>query len=346
MAALSFTTKKSGSDQSTWEFYIQNNTKWLREPLKTEKNGDLVGPDGKSVAFTFAKGSTVQIMDLKPQNIEGRKLVKVKINGVLGWTQVTNIMKPTSLNVRDESGNRVQETQEHNTINAINEAVSANSGQPITIKTDDGILTDIVRAEKNEGRNQYGYEKYVDVWLIDRRQQKIGLSMKMKTAPSLFGGGYQPLFDTDPKFMKRILNKALNAAIHDKRFELGSKKETPAIFIKFTNKKFIHDAMTGTSKMGGPVSYMFQGAAKPEYSFKDGVLTFTNETILTVDEYAKAHGGVFYLRIRRRDSSYEFTNEVDSKGFPLFWAKQGSKQRGRIVVYPKPDSTGLVVDDR
>lgn len=346
MASLSLTVKKSGSDQSTWEFYIQNNTKWLREPLKTEKNGTLVGPDGKSIVFTFAQGQTVQIMDLVPQDIEGRKLAKVQIDGVIGWTQVTNIMKPTSLNKRDEAGNRTQETQEHAAVLAVNEAVAANGKKPIVVKAGSVQIKDIIRAEKNEGRNEYGYEKYVDVWLVDSRNKRIGLSMKMKSAPSLFGGGYQPLFDADPKFMKLVLNKALRLALKDKRFELGSKKETPAIFIKFSNKKFIHDAMVGTAKMGGPVSYMFQGDAKPEYTFKKGVLEFSNEKILTVDDYAREHGGVFYLRIRRRDSSYYFTNQLDSKGFPLFWIKPGSKQRGRIVVYPKPDSTGLIVDDK
>src|SRR6478736_1731809 len=125
--------KKTGTNQTSWEFYIAGNPEWLEKTLKTDREGQLVGPDGKTPAYSFRKGETVKILSLDLEKISGKDFAKVNIGGITGWTILKNISKPTTLERVSDEGYRTQEVQEHTVVQAINDAVAANAGEPIDI---------------------------------------------------------------------------------------------------------------------------------------------------------------------------------------------------------------------
>lgn len=336
--------KKTGTQQTSWEFYIEDNNHWLTSPLRADVPGELVGPDGVSVAYRFAKNEPIQILNTKLEDVEGKKLAKVHIAGVIGWTKIKNISKPTTVAKTSETGERVQERQERETIMAVNEAVSANNGKEITVKAGTTTIKGVVLAQKNSGVSGYGHEKYADLLLTQQNGKILGVSMKMKKAPSLLGGGLDTLYDMDPSYMKKVTNKALQIALRSPKFELGSNKKLVDIFIDFTNKAFLERALRGTAKMGGPVHYMFVGPEGPMHTFNKGVLTFTDSSIYSTRQYADKVKH-FFIRIRRRDSTQVFTNEIDGRGIPLFFKKPGGRERARFVIDKVASGNGITVKD-
>lgn len=336
--------RKTNSTQTSWEYYIEDKDHWLTTPLRADVPGDLVGPDGRSVAYRFTKNEPIQILNTKLEDVEGHRLAKVRVNGIVGWTKIKNIAKPTTILRTSESGERVQERQERTVIISVNEAVAANNGKPITIRSHSDLIHGVVAAKKREGRNGYGKEPYADVLLYLKSGKILGVSNKMKRAPSLLGGGLETLFDMDPSYMKKVTNKALQAALKSPKFELGSNKKLTDIFIEFANKSFLERAMHGTEKMGGPVHYMFIGPDEPSHTFENGVLEFTDADIYSTREYAQKVKH-FFIRIRRRDSGQVFTNEVDRNGIPYFFKKPGGTERARFVIDKVASGNGLLVRD-
>lgn len=336
--------KKTNSTQTSWQFYIEDNDHWLTTPLRADIPGDLVGPDGKSVAWRFPKNEPIQILNLKLEDVEGQTLAKVKINGIVGWTKPKNISKPTTVARTAENGDRVQERQEKAVIVGINDSISANNGKPITVRCGPTVIKNVIGASKNDGRNGYGKEKYADVLLQLRNGKTLGVSNKMKRAPSLLGGGLETLFDMDPTYMRRVTQKALQAAVMSPKFELGSNKKLTDIFIEFKNKAFLERALHGTEKMGGPVHYMFVGPEDPKHVFNKGILDFTDAEIYSARAYAD-HVKHFYIRIRRRDAGQIFTNEIDKAGIPFFFKKPNGSERARFVIDKVASGTGLLVKD-
>ena len=336
--------RKTNSTQTSWEYYIEGKEHWLQAPLRADIAGDLVGPDGKTVAYRFAKNEPIQILNTKLEDVEGLKLAKVRVNGIVGWTKIKNIAKPTTIARTSESGERVQERQERATIMAINEAVAANNGQPITVRSGSTVIKNVVKAVKNDGRNGYGKEKYADLLVTLDNGKVLGWSMKMKRAPSLLGGGLETLFDMDPKYMKKVTQKALQAALKSPKFELGSSKKLTDIFIEFTNKSFLERALHGTEKMGGPVDYMFVGPDDPHHTFNNSILDFVDADIYSARQYAQKVKH-FYIRSRRRDSGQIFTNEIDKMGIPLFFKKPGGSERARFVIDKTASGNALLVKD-
>lgn len=336
--------KKTGTKQTSWEFYIEDNNHWLSNPLRADAPGELVGPDGVSVAYRFAKNEPIQILNTRLENVEGKQLAKVRIAGVVGWTKIKYISKPTTIAKTSETGERIQERQERETIQAINEAVSANNGMEIMVHAGSTIIKNVVGASKNHGYNGYGHEKYADVLLQLKNGKVLGVSMKMKKAPSLLGGGLDALYDLDPTYMKRVTQKALAVAIKSPKFELGSNKKLSDIFIEFTNHAFLERALKGTEKMGGPVHYMFIGPDSPTHTFNKGVLNFADSNLLSARMYAQKVKH-FFIRIRRRDASQIFTNEIDKRGIPIFFRAAGGTSRARFVIDKVASGTALLVKD-
>lgn len=334
--------KKTNSEQTSWEFYIQDNDHWLTTPLRADIPGELYGPDGKTVAIRFPKNAPIQILDTHLHDVEGRKLAYVRVDGVVGWTRIRYIAKPTTVKLTSETGERVQERQELDVRDAINEAVAANAGNPIRIINGTSDIRNVIGASKNEGRNGYGKERYADLLFHIKGGSDLGVSMKMKRAPSLLGGGLETLFDMDPQYMRKMTQKALAQAIRDKRFQLGSKTKLTDIFIEFSDQTFLKRAIRGTAKMGGPVHYLFVGPSSPKHTFDKGILRFPDSNIYSSDKFATTIRK-FYIRIRRRDSGQVFTNELDKDGIPLFFKKPGGRERGRFVVDKHASSTGLLV---
>lgn len=336
--------KKTGTNQTSWEFYIEGNKEWLENPLRCDIDGDLVGPDGRTVAYRFKKGESLQILNIHLEKIDGKELAKVRVNGIVGWTQIKNISKPTTIKLTSDSGERHQERQETAVIQAIREAILANGGEPITIMGHNKTkIEGVIGASKNSGTNAYGKEQYADM-LLSIKGKEFGVSMKMERAPTLFGGGYMALFNIDPKFISKLMLKALDAAIKDKDFELGSTTKLKDIFIEISNKKFLEAALVGNEKMGGPIQYMFIGKQFPKYEFSNGVLKFLDSSFYTIKQY-KTKIPKFYIRIRRRDTTQYFTNELDKQGLPLFFKSRMGQERARIVIDKVVSGRGLKILD-
>lgn len=336
--------RKTNSTQTSWEFYIEGNDAWLKTPLRAEMAGELMGPDGLTPSYRFSKNEPIQILDTHLHDMGAKKMAKVSINGITGWTLIRYISKPTTVLRTSESGERVQERQERSVIMAINDAVAANNGGAITLACGTVRVTQVMKARKNEGLNFFKKEKYADMILTLSSGKELGVSMKMNKAPSLLGGGLEALYEIDPKYIVNITNKALQMALNDKRFEIGSNKKLTDIFIEFSNRTFIEKALRGTVRMGGPVHYMFVGTAEPKHILKKNVLMITDSKMYGTRLYAQ-HIGKFYLRIRRRDAGQIFTNQIDNKGIPFFFKKPNGSERARFVVDKTLSGAGLLVKD-
>lgn len=334
--------KKTGTNQTSWEFYIEGNDEWLNKPLRADLVGKLYGPDGKTEAYTFKKGEPIQILDLKLHMISGKKLAHVNVSGIVGWTLPKNISKPTTSAKISAGGAKVQEIQEKTVIDAINEAVAANGGRPISLtglnRTD---IHGVIGAYKVTGVNSYRKEMYADM-LLDTVLGDIMVSMKMERSPTLFGGGFQALYDMAPRYITGIFQEALRQAIRDPGFELGSNTKLKDIFIHITNRDFLRMAIKGSIKMGGPIDYMFVGKRIPRYEFDDGELKFVDSSFFTIEQY-ESKFPKFYIRIRRRDTTQIFTNELDKTGMPYFFKRRVGQERARIVIEKTLSGRALVI---
>lgn len=329
---------------SSWDFYIVGHDEWLKKPLAADKNGILVGNTGTEIS-KFSKGTPIQILNLALESVKGQKLAKVKVGSVTGWTKISYITKPTTLQRTTQGGGRVQERQEFAVNDAINEAVAANAGNPVNVQV--GLVKAGLykSSNKNEGTSKLGHEKYADLIWTPPSGKWDGVSMKIGVAPSMFGGGYIGLYNLDKNYVKHISDKAFKAALHDDRFELGSSTKLVDIFVQITSNDFKKKAFTGNADMGGPVKYIFVGPSSPKYTLKGSTITFTDSHLYTSDTYFRAHPK-FYIRIRRRNATDVFTDAIGPDGIPLIFTVPGGTKRARYVVTESAPATALILDDK
>lgn len=345
---------KSSTGELNWIKYIEGKPKWLSEPLVADKAGIAYNLDeaGRLIElFKFPTRIKIQLLSLVPIAIGRSQFVKCAIkekNSIEPtecYVNINYIQKPTKFATK-EVGVRVQERQENGVIDSINK-YHAMVAKPINVTGKSGtIIKNVIGASKNAGMNSFGKEPYVDVWIFLANGKRIGVSNKGTEAPSLFGGGLGGMLNIDPNYVKRVFNKALNAASKSDKFELNNPAKTKEIFIKITNKAFLKKSLIGTTQMGGPVDMMYIGKmdVKNKFDDKTNTLKFENGTFYTIEEYLKAHPEL-YLRIRRRDSTQFFTLEKDSNGIPYIF-KNNANSRARLVTSSHTSSLGLVLDDK
>lgn len=235
------------------------------------------------------------------------------------------------------------ERQETAFVNAITNAVKLNQNNPVTVVAGKVNLTGIIKAEKYTGRQTSGSEPYTDVVLHTSKDEKINLSLKGSSAPSLAGGGLRGLAECVPDLANRFMKTAYDHLKNKKKLKPGDK--VPDIYGKISTSDKIK-IVVGTVSMGGPIHYMYIGNmnVSSNYDINKNILTFSNGKLEEAKEYANSHNLYFRLRARREDQRFD-PDAKDNKGIPKIYGKSPSKgdSAGRIVVTDSKPVMGEVI---
>jgi hypothetical protein len=237
------------------------------------------------------------------------------------------------------------ERQENGVIKKINDAVTKNKKNPITLIAGKTTLTGVIGAEKYKGRQVGGSEPYTDVviyQLVNGKKIPINCSLKGESAPSLAGGGLKGLELAVPGIAKKFMKTAFDQLKTKEKLSVGDK--VPDVFGKISDKDKIK-IVVGNEKMGGPINYMYIGPmnVSGNYDPKKNVLPLNGELTEAV-KYAKEHELYFRLRARREDQRFD-PSAKDKEGTPKIYGVSPSRgdSAGRIVVTDKVSSKGVLV---
>jgi len=210
------------------------------------------------------------------------------------------------------------ERQETGLVNAVNRAVKSNGGKGIRIQTSVTSLTNIVKAEKFTGRSSAGTEPYTDVILHSQGGRRWNLSMKGESAPSLAGGGLEGLELIIPGIGGKFLKAAYRAYIRE-GFKKGD--DLPDAYATVPSN-LTYKIVAGTSAMGGPIHYMYQGPMDVTSRFdkNSGTLTINRAKLTSSSAFSKQYKLIFRLRRRRADRKFLIETEPggrDKRGLPM-----------------------------
>jgi hypothetical protein len=223
------------------------------------------------------------------------------------------------------------ERQETGLVDAVNQAVDANMGKPITIISKDATIKDIVKAEKFQGRQESGSEPYTDVQFLSGKGP-INLSMKGTAAPSLAGGGLRGIEAIIPGLAARFFRTALDNHMKNK---LAPGSKVPDTFAKLNNKdkKLL---VIGNRAIGGPIDFMYIGPMDVKSTYKSGTLK-VNGNLTSAKKFTDTHDLYFRLRARRHDQPFA-PDASDKAGMPKIYGKSPSRgdSAGRLVISDKP----------
>lgn len=235
------------------------------------------------------------------------------------------------------------ERQERGFVDKVNQAIRANQHNPVTVVAGKTKLDGVVKAEKYAGRQITGSEPYTDVVLhvkTSKGTEKVNLSLKGESAPSLAGGGLRGLNIVVPGLAKRFM-KTVHAKLKVK-IKVGTK--VPDSFGKINR----HDKVkivVGTESMGGPIHYMYIGpmTVMGRYDQKKNEVQL-NGTLTEAVEYATRHDLYFRLRARREDQRFD-PKAIDKDGTPKIYGVSPSHgdSAGRLVITDTTPVGGMVV---
>ena len=208
------------------------------------------------------------------------------------------------------------ERQENEFVLAINNAVIENSDQPITIKTKDATIKNVIKAKKYTGRQKSGSEPYTDVQLITK-SKVINLSMKGPNAPSLAGGGLRGIEEIIPGLGARFFKSAYDNHIK-KGLKAGDKIPDTYGKLNDKDKKLL---VIGNKSMGGPIDYIFEGATQGQYDPEQNVLSM--QANLT-SALALSKTQRYYINMAPpRAGSRMMFNRNDNFGMPMIFDNGG-----------------------
>jgi hypothetical protein len=237
------------------------------------------------------------------------------------------------------------ERQETGLIRKIKDAISKNKKNPITLIAGTVKLSGVIGAEKFSGRQTGGSEPYTDVVLSikkGKKIEKINLSLKGESAPSLAGGGLKGLELAVPGIAKKFMTKAYDHLVKKLKLKVGDK--VPDVYGKIPDVDKVK-IVVGNVAMGGPIDYMYIGPMDVQGSYDDkkNVLV-VNGNLHEAKNYAKSHNLYFRLRARREDQRFDPAAR-DGSGTPKIYGKSPSKgdSAGRIVVQDKTPANSVVI---
>jgi hypothetical protein len=237
------------------------------------------------------------------------------------------------------------ERQESGVVKAIVDAIKKNKKNPVTVIAGKTKLVGVIHAEKYTGRQTSGSEPYTDVvFHIQKgnKVEKLNLSLKGESAPSLAGGGLRGLELAVPGIAKKFLTEAYNHLVRKKKLVVGDK--VPDVFGKISASPKLK-IVVGNEAMGGPIDYMYIGPMNVTgpYDPKTNTVKLNGE-LTKADVYAKTHELYFRLRARREDQRFD-PEAMDRDGTPKIYGKSPSRgdSAGRIVVTDKVSSTAELV---
>jgi hypothetical protein len=237
------------------------------------------------------------------------------------------------------------ERQETAFIDKVNDAVRKNKNNPITLVAGQTKIFDVIGAEKYKGRQTGGSEPYTDVFLevlIKGKKEKINLSLKGESAPSLAGGGLKGLELVVPGISKKFMKSAYAQLTKKEKLVAGDK--VPDVYGKIADSDKIK-IVVGNEKMGGPIHYMYIGPMTVIGNYKQNTNElYLNGELTEAKKYAKTHELYFRLRARREDQRFD-PESKDAQGTPKIYGKSPSKgdSAGRIVITDKTPTNAVMV---
>jgi hypothetical protein len=222
------------------------------------------------------------------------------------------------------------ERQENGFVAAINEAVEANDGNPITLISKHDKIKGVLKAEKFQGRQQSGNEPYTDIQLITA-SGLVNLSMKGPTAPSLAGGGLRGIEAIIPGLSARFFRAVYDWHMKNK-LKPGDKVPDAYGILSKKDKELL---VIGNKAMGGPIDFMYIGPMDVKSTLKENVLNI-NGNLIKAKEYSDSKDLYFRLRARRADQPFDPTAS-DKNGVPKIYGKSPTKKdtAGRLVITDK-----------
>jgi hypothetical protein len=237
------------------------------------------------------------------------------------------------------------ERQEKGLIKKIADAIKKNKNNPVTLVAGDIKIAGVIKAEKFSGRQAGGSEPYTDVVLHvkkGKKIEKVNLSLKGESAPSLAGGGLKGLELAVPGIAKKFLTKVYNHLTKKLKLRVGDK--VPDVYGKIPDADKLK-IVVGNAAMGGPIHYMYIGPMNVTGAYDDKKnLLVVNGTLHEAKNYAKTHHLYFRLRARREDQRFDPASK-DGSGTPKIYGKSPSRgdSAGRIVVQDKTPANAVIV---
>jgi uncharacterized glyoxalase superfamily protein PhnB len=228
------------------------------------------------------------------------------------------------------------ERQETELVNVINKAVQGNKQKPVTVKSTDDKIDNVISANKVAGTSELGSEPYADLAVHKKSGGASLISAKGPTAPSIAGGGQSGLLNIAPTVVGNAIKRAYKfykeafGANEGMKFPTGKAVE---VFIEIP-QKHVKDILAGTAEMGGPIDYMYIGPMKVEAEIA-GKNVSLNGKLISIEDYEKAVGKL-YIRIRRRSTTQVLDfKSVDKYGLPNIFYEKGTGGRRIVVISEK-----------
>ena len=223
------------------------------------------------------------------------------------------------------------ERQENGFVDAVTLAIKQNNNKPITLKSKDSTIRNVIKAEKYQGRQASGSEPYTDVQIFTSKGI-LNVSMKGTSAPSLAGGGLRGIEAIIPGLGARFFRTAYDHHIKKNKLKLGDK--VPDIYAQLNDadKELL---VIGNAAMGGPIDYMYIGPMEVTSKINASTLE-VNGKLIKSKTYSDDHDLYFRLRARRKDQTFD-PEASDKNGVPKIYGKSPSRgdSAGRLVVTDK-----------
>lgn len=319
-------TRKSGAKVSSFQYYIQGNSDFLKEPFYIHDKTELLDVNGNVLA-SLKRTDEIYFLDIT-QTYKIHKgngtFFKVRYGKLEGYVNWTKVQKPSKATY---SGVRPQEEQEHAFVKEIKDALEIYDSIKLFSKKNK-VIDNVTDVYKLQGLSKVGKEPYQDL-IIKQKNKEVGISMKMDSQPSMMGGGLTGLLTI--KGMKEYLNEVLKEQ-KERMIEYYKEKGIVAdVYIKIKDKKILEQMFQGTKEMGGPVEYIIKGAKNPKQRVNNNELHFENLDFYDIKDFRDMFGDNIYLRIRKRKVDAEIVFEEQYANGVLILTKS-SEGRERIVT--------------
>ena len=249
--------------------------------------------------------------------------IEMKENLTTKFVGLTKIYKDKEFGgVEAKGGALGSERQETVLIEALNQAIAFHENPKVK-----NISGSIRKAYKQEGMSPIGKEPYIDV-VVETDIKKIGVSCKDVSAPSLAGGGLAGIKLIVPDLLPKVYRSVINymkTTLGVKQGDVYNKDSIPDIYVEIPKEK-IRKILIGTSRMGGPVDYMYIGKMDVVYNTIESLITL-NGNFYNISQYMEKIGK-FYFRFRKRDVEPSNDVKIDFLG-------KSAEGTPKLLVGPK-----------
>lgn len=341
MASLSYNDILKRNNVEVFYLRIKNKGSFRKET----ETGDILVCTGRVKFKVGVKTQTANVVSnteieafLRNKKSTDYMEVEVKNKTTNQWVRPTIFFKDKDFGgVSGKSSGAGSERQESGLINLINETAK---NSPDYYFASLGKNKKLKQAIKNSGLSSIGQEPYIDIFIETHGGEKLGVSMKGKSAPSIAGGGLKGIKEVAPDLLKMLYDKIKKYITEDlgiKENAIVDASVVPDLYMEIPSN-YVKSILVGNKKMGGPVDYMYIGEMNVIGTSSNTTKEIkVNGTFYSIDEYMKKIPK-FYFRIRKRDLDPSGKMEItfmkkNSDGYPLvFKSASSAKNNFRMVI--------------